>query len=225
MKKIIIFDAYGTLFDVNAAARNYSKKIADPDFIKIWSKVSNLWRDKQIGYTWYYNSIGYRTNFWKITEDALDYALEYYNLNKNDNLKNDLLELYKELDTFPEVLGVLKELKSAGYPSAILSNGTMEMLNNAAIKSNINNYLDIILSAEKLGAFKPNEKVYNLVLDHFGCDIEDFVFVSSNGWDAAGGAAFGFSSIWINRNKLPKEKIQWEPTWIGSDLNAVLKIL
>ena len=167
MNKIIIFDAYGTLFDVNAAARNYSKKMADPDFMKIWTKVSNLWRDKQIGYTWYYNSIGYKTNFWKITEDALDYALEFYNLNKNDNLKNDLLELYKELDTFPEVLGVLKELKSAGYPSAILSNGTMEMLKNATTKSDINNYLDIILSAEKLGLFKPNEKVYHLVLEHF----------------------------------------------------------
>ena len=225
MNKIIIFDAYGTLFDVNAAARNYSKKMADPDFMKIWTKVSNLWRDKQIGYTWYYNSIGYKTNFWKITEDALDYALEFYNLNKNDNLKNDLLELYKELDTFPEVLGVLKELKSAGYPSAILSNGTMEMLNSAATKSNINNYLDIILSAEKLGLFKPNEKVYHLVLEHFGCDIEDLVFVSSNGWDAAGGTAFGFSSIWINRNKLPEEKIQWKPNWVGSDLNAVLQIL
>ena len=84
--------------------------MADPDFMKIWTKVSNLWRDKQIGYTWYYNSIGYRTNFWKITEDALDYALEFYNLKQNDNLKSDLLELYKELDTFPEVLGVLKEL-------------------------------------------------------------------------------------------------------------------
>ena len=146
MKKIIIFDAYGTLFDVNAAARNYSKKIADPDFIKIWNKVSNLWRDKQIGYTWYYNSIGYRTNFWKITEDALDYALEFYNLKKNYNLKNDLLKLYKELDTFPEVLGVLKELKSLGYQSAILSNGTMEMLNNAAIFSPIFSLISVYLS-------------------------------------------------------------------------------
>ena len=122
-------------------------------------------------------------------------------------------------------MGVLKELKSLGYQSAILSNGTMEMLNSAATKSNINNYLDIILSAEKLGLFKPNEKVYHLVLEHFRCDIEDFVFVSSNGWDAAGGTAFGFSSIWINRNKLPEEKIKWKPTWIGSDLNAVLQIL
>ena len=89
MNKIIIFDDYGTLFDVNAAARNYSKKMADPEFIKIWAKVSHLWRDKQIGYTWYYNSIGYKANFWKITEDAIDYALEFYNLNKNDNLKNE----------------------------------------------------------------------------------------------------------------------------------------
>ena len=104
MKKFIIFDAYGTLFDVNAAARNYSKKTDDENFVSNWEKVSLLWREKQIAYTWYYNSIGYKTNFWKVTEDALDFALEYYNLKESYHLRENLLSLYKKLDIFPEVL-------------------------------------------------------------------------------------------------------------------------
>ena len=225
MQKIFIFDAYGTLFDVNAAARNFSKKTADNDFVNVWEKVSKLWREKQIAYTWYYNSIGYKTNFWKVTEDALDYSLEFYNINKTKNMKTNLLKLYKELDIFPEVLAVIKNLKSSGYFTAILSNGTMEMLNNAATSSKITSYLDVILSAEKLGLFKPNKKVYNMVLEYFSCDKKDVIFISSNGWDAAGGSAFGFSSLWINRNNLPMEKFPWKPTWTGSDLNSIFDFI
>ena len=225
MQKIFIFDAYGTLFDVNAAARNYSKKTADNDFVNVWDKVSKLWREKQIAYTWYYNSIGYKTNFWKVTEDALDYSLEFYNLKNTKNLKNNLLKLYKELDIFPEVLEVIKNLKSNGYSTAILSNGTMEMLNNAASSSKITSYLDVILSAEKFGLFKPNKKIYNMVLEYFSCDKKDVIFISSNGWDAAGGSAFGFSSLWINRSNLPKESIPWKPTWTGSDLKSIFNII
>ena len=145
MKKVVIFDAYGTLFDVNAAARNYSKETADINFINTWEKVSKLWRDKQIAYTWYYNSIGYKTNFWKVTEDSLDYALEFYNLKDYKNIRNNLLKLYRKLDTFPEVMEVLKYLKSRGFSSAILSNGTIEMLNDAVTSSKIGDYLEVIL--------------------------------------------------------------------------------
>ena len=225
MQKIFIFDAYGTLFDVNAAARNFSKKTTDNDFVNIWEKVSKLWREKQIAYTWYYNSIGYKTNFWKVTEDALDYSLEFYKLTNTKNLKNNLLKLYKELDIFPEVLEVIKNLKSKGYSTAILSNGTMEMLNNAVTSSKITSYLDVILSAEKFGLFKPNKKVYNMVLEYFSCDKKDIIFISSNGWDAAGGSAFGFSSLWINRSNLPEESILWKPTWTGSDLRSIFNII
>ena len=143
MKKVVIFDAYGTLFDVNAAARNYSKETSDINFINAWEKVSKLWRDKQIAYTWYYNSIGYKTNFWKVTKDALDYSLEFYNLKDNVNLRNNLLKLYRKLDTFPEVMEVLKYLKSSSCSSAILSNGTFEMLNDAVMNSKIGNYLEV----------------------------------------------------------------------------------
>ena len=225
MKKVVIFDAYGTLFDVNAAARNFSKKTVDINFINTWEKVSKLWRDKQISYTWYYTSIGYKTNFWKITEDALDYALEFYNLKDNTDLRNNLLKLYRKLDIFPEVLEVLKYLKSSGCSSAILSNGTIEMLNDAVMSSKIGNYLEVILSAEKLGLFKPNKKVYELVKEYFSCDKKDVIFISSNGWDAAGGSAFGFSSLWINRNNLPMERFPWKPTWTGSDLNSIFDFI
>ena len=225
MNKIIVFDAYGTLFDVNAAARNYARMNQNIAFIKTWEKVSTLWREKQISYSWYYTSIEHKTNFWKVTEDALDYALEHFQLNGSPNLRNDLLKLYRELDLFPEVLEVLKKLKSGKSSMAILSNGTKGMLNSAVKTSKISEYLDTILSAEDLGIFKPHKKVYSKVINYFSCIPEDVIFVSSNGWDAAGGSAFGFSTLWINRNGLPEEKMFWTPTWSGSDLNAVLNLI
>ena len=224
-KKIVVFDAYGTLFDVNAAARTYSQSYTDDSFLKVWEKVSTLWREKQISYTWYYTSMGYRTNFWKITEDALDYSLECHQLNNSPGLKDNLLSLYKKLDLFPEVLGVLKSLKKEGYSIAILSNGTSDMLRSAAKNAKIFKYLNVILSAEDIGLFKPNEKIYSKVLKHFSCKATDVIFVSSNGWDAAGGSAFGFSTLWVNRADLPEEKMFWQPTWSGSDLNFVLALV
>ena len=224
-KKIIVFDAYGTLFDVNAAARTCSQSYTDDTFLKVWEKVSALWREKQISYTWYYTSMGHRTNFWKITEDALDYSLEYHQLTNSPGLKDNLLSLYKQLDLFPEVLGVLKSLKMEGYPLAILSNGTTDMLRSAAKNAKIFKYLNVILSAEDIGLFKPHEKIYSKVLKHFSCKATDVIFVSSNGWDAAGGSAFGFSTLWVNRAGLPEEKMFWLPTWRGSDLNSVLALV
>ena len=224
-KKIVVFDAYGTLFDVNAAARTYSQKYADDTFLKIWKKVSTLWREKQISYTWFYTSMAYKTNFWKVTEDALEYALEYYQLSKSPGLKDNLLSLYKTLDLFPEVLEVLKHLNQEGYPIAILSNGTVDMLNSAAKNARVFEYLNVILSAEDVGLFKPNDQIYSKVLQHFSCKADNVIFVSSNGWDAAGGSAFGFSTLWVNRAGLPEEKMFWQPTWSGSDLNSVLALV
>ena len=120
---------------------------------------------------------------------------------------------------------VLKYLKSMSCSSAILSNGTIEMLNDAVTSSKIGDYLEVILSAEKLGLFKPNKKVYEIVNEYFSCDKKDVIFISSNGWDAAGGSAFGFSSLWVNRNDLPEEKVQWKPNWTSCDLKAVLNLI
>lgn len=224
-KKIVVFDAYGTLFDVNAAARTYAQRYADDTFLEIWEKVSSLWREKQISYTWYYTSMAYKTNFWKVTEDALDYALEYYQLSKSPDLRDNLLRLYKQLDLFPEVLEVLKQLKMEGFPVAILSNGTADMLHSAVRNAKISSYLNVILSAEDVGLFKPHDQIYSKVLRHFSCKSTEVIFVSSNGWDAAGGSAFGFSTLWVNRTELPEEKLFWHPTWIGRDLNSVLAFI
>ena len=224
MKRIIVFDAYGTLFDVNAAARTYAKMTDDDDFLSTWEKLSSLWREKQISYTWYYTSMGYKTNFWKVTEDALDYALEYYRLSTSTNLRDNLLKLYRELDLFPEVLSVLKQLQIKGVRLAILSNGTNYMLNSAVKNAKISEYMTAVLSAEDTGLFKPHETIYAKVLEFFSCKSNEVIFVSSNGWDAAGGSAFGFSTLWVNRNSLPEEKMFWRPTWSGNDLNAVLAL-
>ena len=151
--------------------------------------------------------------------------MEFYNLKDNKNIRNNLLKLYRKLDTFPEVMEVLKYLKSMSCSSAILSNGTIEMLNDAVTSSKIGDYLEVILSAEKLGLFKPNKKVYEIVNEYFSCDKKDVIFISSNGWDAAGGSAFGFSSLWVNRNDLPEEKVQWKPNWTSCDLKAVLNLI
>jgi len=225
MTNIIVFDAYGTLFDVNAAARNYAKSNDEENFLGIWEKLSLLWREKQISYTWYYTSMGHKTNFWKVTEDALDYALDYYQLSNSPNLRDNLLSLYKELNLFPEVLEVLKKLKMQGFLLAILSNGTTEMLNSAVQKANISEYLTAIISAEDLGFFKPHNEIYSKVLQQFSCKPTEVIFVSSNGWDAVGGSAFGFHSLWVNRNGLPEEKMFWSPTWLGTDLNSVLEVV
>ncbi len=225
MKKIIVFDAYGTLFDVNAAARNYAQSNANSEFLPIWEKLSSLWREKQISYTWYYTSLGFKTNFWKVTEDALDYALAYYRLSGDSNLRYSLLKLYRKLDLFPEVPEVLERLTKSNFPLAILSNGTSDMLFSAVKSAKISEHITAILSAEDVGLFKPHEEIYSKVLKYFSCKSSDVIFVSSNGWDAAGGAAFGFSTLWVNRSELPEEKMFWRPTWHGSDLNTVLTLI
>ena len=224
MTKLIVFDAYGTLFDVNAAARDYADIDTAGNFKEIWEKVSTIWRDKQIAYSWYYTSIGYKTNFWKITEDSLDFALAVLNLDKNRDLREGLLSLYQRLSIFPEVMGVLKHVPK-NIPTAILSNGTNDMLTKAVSHAGISEYFDAIISAEDLGLFKPHPMVYKKVLTYFKCRPKDVIFVSSNGWDAAGGSAFGFASLWINRTGLPEEKMFWRPSWSGRDLNALLALL
>tara|TARA_B100001996_G_C18400020_1_gene492554 strand:- start:128 stop:637 length:510 start_codon:yes stop_codon:yes gene_type:complete len=169
--------------------------------------------------------MAHKTNFWKVTEDALDYALEYYQLSKSPDLKDSLLKLYKKLDLFPEVLEVLKHLKMEGYSLAILSNGTTDMLHSAVQNAKIFEYLNVILSAEDLGLFKPHYQIYSKVLKHFSCKVTDVIFVSSNGWDAAGGSAFGFSTLWVNRIGMPEEKMFWQPTWTGGTLETVLDLI
>ena len=219
--KVCVFDAYGTLFDVNAPARRYAKENPEAEFSKTWSIISSEWREKQLSYTWLLNSMGYYKDFWSITEHALEYTLELTNLSKVPELKCRLLNFYQELDSFPEVPKVLRELKEMGIVTAILSNGTRKMIASAIEASGIQQHIDKILSVEDVAIYKPNSRVYNMVTDTFNVEKREVLLVSSNGWDISGAAHFGFNTFWVNRNNLPVERLLKKPDDMGPDLFSV----
>ena len=207
--KALIFDAYGTLFDVNAAAYILAEEIGP-----VWSDFSSLWREKQLSYTWLSTLMNSPwRSFWEITEDALDYAIEFYRL---DPIlwRERLLSTYFELPAFEEVPKVLALLKKM-HPDAvfgILSNGSTEMLDAAVEASGLRSYLDAILSVDDVGVFKTHPRTYNLVLEKFPSIYpSDVLFFSSNGWDVAGAGQFGFQTVWINRNQNILEKLPQIP--------------
>ena len=168
-------------------------------FIEVWSLLSQMWREKQLSYSWLMTILGEYKDFWSITEDALDYALEYYNLSSDQNLKQRLMDLYKELAAYDEVKRVLTDLKKKNIVCAILSNGSLSMLNSAVKSAEIQYHIDAILSVDKIGVFKPKSEVYNMVVTQYECDRKSVLFVSSNGWDIAGATHFGFNTFWVNR--------------------------
>ena len=217
--KAIIFDAYGTLFDVDAACRKLSVKVGEK-----WLELSTLWRLRQIEYTWLRNSMNQYINFWKITSDALEFSLETLKI-ENINIKNDLLLLYKKLETYPEVELVLENIKNNGFKTAILSNGTKEMLDSAVLNNGIKNLLDEILSSEECRVYKPSSEVYDLVESKMGVKKENVLFFSSNAWDMHAAANYGFRSVWINRFEAKLEKLPGEPEKVISSLKEVEKIL
>ena len=219
--KFCVFDAYGTLFDVNAPARKLTKEKSIKDFSKVWSIVSAQWREKQLSYTWLMNSMKEYKDFWSITEDALDYALELTNFNKTPELKDKLLKFYGELDCFPEVPKVLRELKGLGIGTAILSNGTKKMINSAVMASDIGNQIDAIFSVEDVFVFKPDPRVYNMVTDKLSLKKSEILLISSNCWDISGAANFGFNTFWVNRNQLPVDRLPAKPHFVGKDLFSV----
>ena len=219
--KVCVFDAYGTLFDVNSAAR---KCAAEPDrekFAESWPLISANWREKQLSYSWLLNILGEYCDFWKITENALDYALESVGLNSDIELKKRLLNLYKELDAYGEVKSVLSALNERNITCAILSNGSKSMLNSAVTNSGVEAYVNLVLSVDEVKVFKPDSKVYQMVLDHMHFEIDEVLFISSNGWDIAGASSFGFKTLWINRLKLPVDRLPFEPNSIGFDLTHI----
>lgn len=220
LKSIYIFDAYGTLFDVNSAARMAS---AEPDHAELaghWPTVAANWRRKQLEYTWLRAVAGRHTDFEQVTKDGLDWALEAAMLT-SPALRERLLALYWELDAYPEVPAMLAQLKAAGARTAILSNGTPEMLAAAVTSAGIAEYLDAVLSVESVGVYKPHDKVYELVGQEFGCAKSDVLFVSSNGWDAAGAAGYGFTTAWVNRANDPVDRTYATPHHILTDLTTI----
>ncbi|MBY8974864.1 haloacid dehalogenase type II [Rhodobacteraceae bacterium NNCM2] len=218
-----VFDAYGTLFDVAAAAREAA---AEPGFEELadkWIAVADIWRQKQLQYTWLRAAGGVHTDFWKVTADGLDYALEAAGID-SPKLRERLLQLYWELSAYPEVPKMLKALKEAGKNTAILSNGSPAMLNGAVESAKIGDVLDAVLSVETVGAFKPAKPVYDLIGTHFGVPQCEVLFVSSNCWDACFAAAQGFTVAWANRKAEPLDRLPFKPHHVLSDLTSIPKI-
>jgi len=215
-----VFDAYGTLFDVNAAARSVASEPGQEAFASVWQDVSAHWRAKQLQYTWIRALTGQHTDFWQVTQDGLDWALERTGQSE-PGLRERLLGLYFNLAAFPEVPAMLAALKAAGMNTAILSNGSPDMLKGAVDSAGVGDVLDDVLSVETVGIFKPDASVYKLVTDRFGCDKDEVLFVSSNGWDATSARAFGFRVLWVNRAGEPLDRLPDAPDRTAADLISV----
>ena len=216
-----VFDAYGTLFDVSAAARQASQEPAFPDLKDRWGDLANQWRLKQLQYTWLRAVADAHTDFWEVTQNGLDWALEATGLDSDAALRQRLLDLYWELQAYPEVPAMLAALKAAGLNTAILSNGSPEMLAGAVQSAGIGAVLDDVLSVQSVGIFKPDARVYDLVGARFGCGKDEVLFVSSNGWDAACATGYGFATAWVNRAGEPLDRLPWTPATILSDLTTI----
>jgi 2-haloacid dehalogenase len=202
--RAIVFDAYGTLFDVASAAARHREALGDRH-----TALSRLWRQKQLEYTWLRTLMGRHADFRQVTTDALAYALEALSLPAE--LREGLLEIYLRLDAYPDARSTLQRLRERGLRTAILSNGTPAMLAAAVESAALDALLDELLSVESVGLFKPIPAVYQLAVDRLGIETAQIGFVSANGWDAAGAAAFGFRTIWVNREAAPIDRLPGQP--------------
>ena len=189
-------------------------------FAEVWEKVAADWRLKQLQYTWLRALADAHTDFWQVTQDGLDWALEASGLSDPD-LRERLLALYWELSAYPEVPEMLARLKEMGFATAILSNGSPEMLAGAVQSAGVGDVLDDVLSVEDVGIFKPHKSVYQMVPDRFDCQADEVLFVSSNCWDALGAAGFGFQSVWVNRSGEPMDRLPWEPKAVLDNLSTI----
>ena len=216
--KAIIFDAYGTLFDVNSAAEKCRSKIGDK-----WESFANYWRKTQLEYTWLRSLMGRHKDFWQITEDSLDKSMQAFNINKA--MKNELLDLYKILSPYPEVKETLEKLKEKRYKLAILSNGTPALLNELVKSNSLQNLFDDIFSIEEVKIYKPSSKVYDMPVKKYSIKNEEVAFLSANTWDVSGGGNYGFTSIWVNRNKNIFDNLDYKPKNEISGLNQLIDIL
>ena len=215
--KAIIFDAYGTLFDVNSAAEKCKGKIGDK-----WENFANYWRTTQLEYTWLRSLMNKHKDFWKITEDSLDKSMKKFQIDQN--MRSELLDLYKILSPYPETKNTLEQLKNKNYKIAILSNGTPSLLNGLIEKNNMKIFFDDIFSIEEVGIFKPSSKVYEIPIKKYKIDKREVAFLSSNTWDVCGGGNFGYNSIWVNRNKNIFDKLDYKPKHVIGNLEELLSI-
>lgn len=220
MIKACVFDAYGTLFDVAAAAREAAAEPGQEALAACWQALAATWRDKQLSYTWLRSMMGEYADFAQVTGEALDYALAAHKL-ADPMLRERLMALYFELSAYAEVPAVLRDLKAAGLTTAILSNGNMPMLEAAIRSAGLEGLLDAVISADELGIYKPDSSVYALVEKHLGTKPSEVLFTSSNGWDVAGATGFGFNTAWVNRAGLPLDRLPFRPAHELTDLAAI----
>ena len=216
--KAIIFDAYGTLFDVNSAAEKCKSKIGDK-----WENFANYWRTTQLEYTWLRSLMNRHKDFWQITEDSLDKSMKVFKI--NNRMKSELLDLYKVLSPYPEVKDTLEKLKKKKYKLVILLNGTPALLNELVKSNNLENLFDNIFSIEKVGIFKPSSKVYDMPINNYKIKKEEIAFLSANSWDVSGGGNYGYNSIWVNRANSIFDNLDYKPSVEIKNLEQLNKIL
>jgi 2-haloacid dehalogenase len=216
--KAIVFDAYGTLFDVNSAAEKCKDKIGDK-----WEGFANFWRTTQLEYTWLRSLMKKHKDFWAITEDSLDKSMKVFGIDMT--MKDDLLNLYKVLSPYPEVKEVLEKLKKKDLKLSILSNGTPSLLNELVKSSNLNNLFDDLFSIEEVGIYKPDAKVYDLPIHKYKIKPSEITFLSANTWDVSGGGNYGYDAIWVNRNKNTFDNLDYSPKHKINDLKGLIEII
>ena len=213
--KALVYDAYGTLFDVASVIQR-----CENHFPGKGKDISDIWRTKQLEYTWLTSLMGKYQDFWNLTEAGLRFSCKALSLELNDDIRHDLMDNYLSLTPYPEVSTTLAQL-SDHHPQAVLSNGSKKMLDAVVKNSGLDEFLDNVFSVDDVGIFKPHPSVYQMVPDRLGVAKEEVGFVSSNSWDAAGAKAFGFQVFWINRFQRPSEELGLEPDYIINTLDQI----
>ena len=216
--KAIIFDAYGTLFDVNSAAEKSKNKIGDK-----WEAFANYWRTTQLEYTWLRSLMHRHKDFWQITEDSLDKSMKVFNINKD--MKAELLNLYKKLSPFSEVKETLENLKKKDMKLSILSNGTPELLNTLVVFNKFDTIFDDIFSIEEVKIYKPDSTAYDLPVNKYKIKPNEIIFLSANTWDVSGGGNYGYNSVWVNRNNTVFDNLDYKPFKEIKSLQQLLDIV
>ena len=216
--KAIIFDAYGTLFDVNSAAEKCKDKIGEK-----WERFANFWRTTQLEYTWLRSLMERHKDFWQVTEDSLDKSMKVFDI--DPSMRNELLNLYKILSPYKEVPDTLKALREKKFKLAILSNGTPSLLDELVKSNHLDNLFDDIFSIEQVGIYKPSSRVYDMPIKKYNISKSEVAFLSANTWDVSGGGNYGYQSIWVNRNNNIFDNLDFKPKYQITDLNKLIQLL
>ncbi len=216
--KAIIFDAYGTLFDVNSAAEKCKDKIGEK-----WERFANFWRTTQLEYTWLRSLMDRHKDFWQVTEDSLDKSIKVFDV--DPSMRNELLNLYKILSPYKEVPDTLRALREKKFKLAILSNGTPSLLDELVKSNHLDNLFDDIFSIEQVGVYKPSSRVYDMPIKKYNINKSEVAFLSANTWDVSGGGNYGYQSIWVNRSNNIFDNLDFKPKYQIKDLNKLIQLL